>query len=85
MDHTSGAVGEYSHRMLKKTTFAPAQPRRAKTRRSTGKAAAPSCPAFHLSRFTFHGFRERCGRKREIRPGGVLVAGVRVLDRTGHG
>ena len=28
------------HRMLKKASFSPAQPRHAKTRRSTGKAAA---------------------------------------------
>ena len=40
MAHTNGTTGEQSHRMLKKTTFSPAQPRRAKTRRSTGKAAA---------------------------------------------
>jgi hypothetical protein len=40
MVHTSGTTGEHSHRMLKKTTFSPAQPRRAKTRRSTGKAVA---------------------------------------------
>jgi hypothetical protein len=40
MAHTNGTIGEHSHRMLKKTTFSPAQPRRAETRRSTGKAAA---------------------------------------------
>jgi len=39
MVRTSGTTGEHSHRMLKKATFSPAQPRRAKTRRSTGKAA----------------------------------------------
>ena len=34
------AQREYMHRrMLKKATFSPAQPRRAKTRRSAGKAA----------------------------------------------
>jgi len=40
MIHTSGTTGEHSHRMLKKTTFSPTQPRSAETRRSTGKAAA---------------------------------------------
>ena len=40
MAHTNGTIGEQSHRMLKKTTFSPAQPRRAKTCRSTGKAVA---------------------------------------------
>jgi hypothetical protein len=40
MVRMSGTTGEHSQRVLKKTTFSPAQPRRAKTRRSTGKAAA---------------------------------------------
>ena len=37
---TFGTRGEHTRRMLKKAVFSPAQPRRAKTRRSTGKAAA---------------------------------------------
>ena len=37
---TFGARGEHTRRMLKKAAFSPAQPRRAKTRRSAGKAAA---------------------------------------------
>ena len=45
-------------RMLKKATFSPAQPRRAKTRRSAGKAAAPRLTL--VSRLTFHGLWERC-------------------------
>ena len=42
-------------RMLKKAVFSPAQPRRAKTRRSAGKAAAPRLTTrftFDVSRFT---------------------------------
>ena len=41
--------------MLKKAAFSPAQPRRAKTRRSAGKAAVPQLTTrftFHASRFT---------------------------------
>ena len=34
-----GATEVHARRMLKKATFSPAQPRRAKTRRSAGKAA----------------------------------------------
>ena len=44
MVRMSGTTGEHSHRMLKKATFSPAQPRRAKTRRSTGKAVASEDP-----------------------------------------
>ena len=39
--------------MLKKATFSPAQPRRAKTRHSAGKAA--HLFTFHASRFTVLG------------------------------
>jgi len=44
MVRISGTTGEHSHRVLKKATFSPAQPRRAETRRSTGKAAASEDP-----------------------------------------
>jgi hypothetical protein len=37
---TCGITGEHSRRLLKRPDFSPAQPRRAETRRSAGKAAA---------------------------------------------
>ena len=40
MVRTCGTTGEPSRGMLKKADFSPAQPRRAKTRRSAGKTAA---------------------------------------------
>ena len=51
MAHTSGTTGEHSPRMLKKATFSPAQPRRAKTPRSAGKAAASEDPMRYIPHF----------------------------------
>ena len=52
---TCGTMGEHSGRIFKMAAFSPAQPRRAKTRRSAGKAArgAPFA-TFHVLRLTFH-------------------------------
>ena len=50
MVRTYATTGEHSSRMLKKAAFSPAQPRRAKTRRSAGKAAVPQLTL--VSRFT---------------------------------
>ena len=45
----SGTTGEHFRRLLKKAAFSPAQPRRAKTRRSAGKAAASEGPEVHTA------------------------------------
>ena len=53
-----GTRAEQSRRMLKKATFSPSQPWRAKTRLIPGKVAAPRL--ILVSRLTFHGSRGRC-------------------------
>ena len=77
MVRTSGAVGEYSHRIAERDWR--------DGRDEVGIQSVHVAPFSHVSRFTRQGLWLDFSASCPVRPGGVREAGARVLDRTVHG